>query len=342
MKHVVVRCPGCGRDGGAVFDACEACGNQLRGWCLVHGGETGWLDRLVCARCIAADMRAAPPSTRVHAARAMPEPAAVTGVAPRADVTARAAAPVDDGGVTYRVFAMLLTLLFMAVGGGLLGIYAGFLYLMRGGGGSPLQWGKVGLFVGVVCGLVAATRSAPALPTHAPPSSLPGPDRIPPSVDPPPPSSFPDPDPTPPSAGYPPPSSWPSEARTPSSAGPAPPPFDPGPPRTRPAAATDSPPFAPSKWPGGRSPREVLRGPRKSLAELGLPDLPPPPTAGDILSLGVGGAVFGMVAGWVAAVALGVSGVSFLFATVLGLGGLVVGIIRFAAFQHAARSGDDG
>ena len=29
-------------------------------------------------------------------------------------------------------------------------------------------------------------------------------------------------------------------------------------------------------------------------------------------------------------------------ATVLGLGGLIVGIIRFAAFQHAARSGDDG
>jgi hypothetical protein len=230
-----------------------------------------------------------------------------------------------DESLPGHVFAMLLTLLFTAVGGGLMGIVVGFMYLVRGGDGSLLQFGKAGVIVGVILGFVSSARSASALPTHAPPSSLPEPDLTLPSAEHPPPSSFSSRDRTPPSAEYTPPSSPPS------------------PTRTRPAAAADPPPLKPpSKWPGGRSPREILRGPPRSLAELGLPDPPPPPSAGDIVSLAVGGAVFGMVAGWVASAVLGVAGASLMGTMVLGLGGMIVGIVRFAAFQHAARSGDDG
>jgi len=248
-----------------------------------------------------------------------------------------------DESVPGHVFAMLLTLLFTAVGGGLTGIVVGFMYLLRGGGGSPLQFGKAGVIVGVILGFVSYARSVSALPTHAPRPSLPDPDRTLSSAEHPPPSSFSSPDRTPPSAGHPSPSSLPIPIRTRPTAAADPPSSLPSRARTRPAAAADPPPLEPSsRWPGGRSPREILRGPPRSLAELGLPDPPPPPSAGDILGLAAGGAVFGMVAGWVVAAVLGVAGAWLMGAAVLGLGGLIVGIIRFAAFQHAARSSDDG
>lgn len=327
MKHVVVRCPGCGAEGGVVWDACEGCGNQLRSWCRLHSREIGWLDGIACVRCLEADMRFTPPQPPVQAPapdrEAIESPPAafpLAGPPPRAEVTADVPEPRrrEAEGLAGHVFVMLLTLLVMGVGGWLMGAATGYLYLSYGRGTvpeTPLQFGKAGLIMGLIFGFVVYARYVAGLPGQAPPPPLPRPARAPdpaPIRRPAPPSAIP---PGPPSAVPPGPSS----------------------------AVPDPPPLEPSQWPGGRSPREILRGTPKSRAELGLPESPPPPGGGDVVSLGCGGAIFGMLAGWVAGSVFGANpmGVSAMGATVMGLGGLMVGLVRAVAFAHADRSSDE-
>lgn len=216
----------------------------------------------------------------------------------------------DPDGISGNVFVMLLTLLITGVLGGLMGIATGYQYLSYGRGTvpeTPLQFGKAGLIVGLIFGFVVYARYVASLSGHAPPPPLPRPA---PASDPPPLRR-----PAPPSAAV-------LPARAP--------------------AVPVPPPPGRSQWPGGRSPREILRGPPKTLAELGLPETVPPPNSGDIVGLALGGTIFGMLAGWVAASVLGAgaAGASLIGATVMGLGGLFVGIIRYFAILHANQSGD--
>jgi hypothetical protein len=300
MKHVVVRCPGCGAEPGAkVFEACEACGSQLRSWCRLHSGEIGWLDGVACVRCIEADLRPVPrPAARVPTDIAAPEPEAplVAGAAPRAYVTADAATPADHGGALGQGIAtfltLVLTLLVTGGVGGLMGLSVGFAYVARGGGpiaDSLLAFGRGGAIVGLIFGVVVYARSAADLSRH-----------------------------------------WPPRVRRP------------GPPS---APVVHPPTLEPSasSWPGGRSPREILRGPPASRDGYAM-DEPPPARGGSAgaLSLAMGGAVFGMLVGWLAGAVFGIEGAAGIFAAMLGLGGLMVGLIRVVAITRADQRRDDG
>ncbi|HYR07772.1 MAG TPA: hypothetical protein VEQ60_08380 [Longimicrobium sp.] len=297
-RDVVRRCPGCAAEYDAsVGDVCPPCEIRLRPWCRFHSRKIGWLDGPVCPRC-------APPREEVMAVRRRPDP--------------------DD--LSGRIFAMLLLMLVMAVGGGLMGIATGYLYLSYGRGTvpeTPLQFGKAGVIVGLVLGFVMYGRYVAALSGEAPPAPRP---LAPPAPDP---APSPRHDPTPSPRHDPTPSPRPDPSAAAS---------------FRPAATRpDSLSRKPTQWPGGRSAREILRGPPKSLAELGIPETLPPPQAVDVVSLGCGGAVFGMLAGWVVASVAGAAaaGASLVGATVMGLGGLFVGIIRYLAIQRACEAEDE-
>ncbi|HEX6371903.1 MAG TPA: hypothetical protein VF006_23470 [Longimicrobium sp.] len=289
MMHVVVRCPGCGAEPPAkVFEACEACGNQLRCWCRLHSGELGWLDGLACVRCIEADMRPAPrPAVRVPAdsAAPAPAPAPAAGGAPGAYVAANRAALAEPRGVGWMVVRLVIT----GSAGGLMGLSVGFAYVARGGGpimDSLLAFGRGGVIVGLILGALSGVRSAAAAPPRAPPPLV----------------------------------------RPPS---PAPAPAVPGPPPMETSA---------SQWPGGRSPREILRGPAPGGADGGFAHSPPAREgAAGVLSLALSGALYGMLAGWIVGVVFGIGGLAGILATMLGLGGLMVGLIRAAAMSR-----DDG
>lgn len=321
--NVVVRCPGCGADGGVVLHACETCGNQLRFWCRLHSKEIGWLEGDACVRCVEAAMRYTPP-VRVPEDGAAPAPSPAGGVAAHVDGTAGNATAGDDPGLAGRVIAMPLSLLIWGGLGGLMGMATGFLSLTYGRGtvpGTPLQFGKAGVIVGLIFGFVVYARYVADLPGHAPPPSLPHA-----------PDPAPIPRPAPAAATFDPaPIRCPDPASVAASSHPA-------------AAEPGSLSRKQTQWPGGRSPREILRGPPKSRAELGLPEPLPPPQAADVASLGCGGAMFGMVAGWVAAsvAGAGAAGAAMVGATVMGLGGLFVGIIRYVAIQRACDAENEG
>jgi hypothetical protein len=236
---------------------------------------------------------------------------------PREEVMAVRRRP-DPDDLPGRIVAMLMILLVMAFGGGLMGIATGYLYLSYGRGTvpeTPLQFGKAGVIVGLILGFTMYARYLGALSGEAPPPSLRHAPRAPDPATSPRPYPAPSPRPDPPSAAS----------------------FPPA------AARLDSLSRKPAEWPGGRSAREILRGPPKTLEELGLPEWLPPPQAADVVSLGCGGAIFGMLAGFVIAsvAGAGAAGASLMGATVMGLGGLFVGIIRYFAIQRACEAEDE-
>lgn len=296
-EYVVGRCPGCAAEHGAYAGGvCPACEIRLSPWCRIHSPRSGWLDGPACPRCAA-----------------VPAPAR----------------PHEPDGIPGQVFGMVFTLLFMAGAGGLMGLYAGSVYLARGGSGTlsgtPLQFGMAGVFLGLIFGFVVYGSFVGARSRQGAPPSLPPPvrDADPEPVRPP----FRAPSAVPPLSA--PASGVPSSAIPRSAASPGP--------------VLDTRAPGRSGWPGGRSAREILRGAPKSADELGFPESTPPPSGGDVASLGCGGVIFGMLAGWLAGSATGAdpAGASMVGAIMMGLAGLVVGIVRFAAIQHAAHTEDD-
>lgn len=156
VRHVVARCPRCGVEhdvsAGAV---CEACHTPLRPWCRAHGRETGWLDGPACPRC--AEEAARPPSRPRPLAIPCPAPALPAHVDSASSPTATApapAAPPPRGRVAHGM-VMILMMLTAAGGGAMLGVIAGFVYVLSGRGALPdsaVRFAVAGAVLGVLFG----------------------------------------------------------------------------------------------------------------------------------------------------------------------------------------------
>jgi hypothetical protein len=105
----------------------------------------------------------------------------------------------------------------------------------------------------------------------------------------------------------------------------------------RPEAPVRPPPPPPTAWPGGRSPREILRGPAPSPALREKAEADAAARQGRSVSAffttAIGAVMGGWVLGWMLGLVMGGDprDMAFFCAFVLGGGGIVVGMVRSAA-----------
>jgi hypothetical protein len=102
--------------------------------------------------------------------------------------------------------------------------------------------------------------------------------------------------------------------------------------------APRKPPAPPTSWPGGRSPREILRGPR---ARIEPEDKARGMRAVAVLvRLTLGGTLGGALGGWIAGTFAGdPAETAWFLGFMLGFGGLVVGLVYAAAVLFQDRPG---
>jgi hypothetical protein len=169
MRHVVERCPRCGVEHEASADSlCKACEMPLRAGCRVHSRETGWLDGPACDRC--AREAAHPPQQRRASALPCPDfSAAAAGAAPASFSQSTGGAPLELPPAPPRrthtplehLFFMLLMMLLAAGGGAMLGVLAGFAFMLSGRGTLPdtaLRFTLAGAIMGLLFGSVLSVR----------------------------------------------------------------------------------------------------------------------------------------------------------------------------------------
>jgi hypothetical protein len=167
-RHVVERCPSCGVEHEAPGDGtCEACGTVLRHWCRAHGPETGWLDAPACSRCAEEAARPPvpqpaprPPVTRPAATRPRSAVAAA-GRLVRRPVRAPVKAEKLPPSLMARVGGGFLSVLLVSLGGWLLGVVGGVIYVIMIDPGNILTvtagaWGRAGAWIGLFMGVINA------------------------------------------------------------------------------------------------------------------------------------------------------------------------------------------